>query len=171
MKRLSSYPLPQWHQHQGATNDCGPFSAAIVINALHGEKVVEAERLARQLEKRSGLRLPGRIPHWATFPWGLVRLFPPFGLQARWQWHANEAHLLRDIEDGVAVIVLVGDLLHFENGRWKGWMHYKVLYGKEEEAWLFVDPAERQPIHRQATEVFTRRWRNAARQIIEVWRP
>ncbi len=167
---VSSHPFPRWHQNQGAENDCGPVSAAIVINALQGRAMVKAAHLSRELGQWHGLRPPGRIPRWATFPWGMVRLFRSYGLRARWRLLVGEARLRQALGRGLAVVVLVGEPLRFERGHWRGWMHYKVLYGYDEETWLFVDPAALSPITRQRTEIFMREWRNAARQIIEVWK-
>ncbi len=169
MVPLSPHPFPRWHRHQGATNDCGPISAAIVINALRGARVADAAQLSRRLERRSGLHPPGRIPHWATFPWGMTRLFREHGLRARWRLWVPEARLRHDLERGIAVIVLVGEPLRFRRMRWRGWTHYKVLYGYEEGMWLFVDPAALVPLSRQRDEAFARLWRNTGRQIIEVW--
>ncbi len=168
---LSPYPFPRWHRYQGATNDCGPVSAAIVINTLRGEARAEPSALDHLLRQWRGWRPPGRIPRWATFPWGMCSLFRRYGLRARWRILADEKRLRLDLREGVAVIVLVGEPWHFERLRWRGWTHYKVLYGWEAGHWLFVDPAAPVPLVREDAATFTRRWRKTGRQLIEIWPP
>ncbi len=169
MRRISTHPFPQWHCYQGESNDCGPVSATIVLNTLMGEDVADPDTLSKELLLREGLHLPGRIPRWATFPWGLVRLFRQRGLQARWRLLVKEAQLHENLRRGVATIVVVGEPFRFEGGRWRGWAHYEVLYGWEEGQWLLVDPASRTPVISQSAEAFIRQWRNLGRQVIEVW--
>ncbi len=102
MRRVSPHPFPQWHCYQGAGNDCGPVSATIVLNTLMGENAADPETLSKELLLRKGLRLPGRIPRWATFPWGIVRLFRQRGFQARWRLLVKEAQLHENLRRGVA---------------------------------------------------------------------
>ncbi len=162
--------LPRWHCYQGEANDCGPFAAAIAINALKNEPAVDPTALARWLERRQGVQLPGRVPRWATFPWGVVRMLRAHGLGARWRPFAKRESLARNIRRGIVTIVLVGEPFRFRGGRWAGWMHYKVLYGRQGERWLFVDPASREPIVSETDAVFSRQWRNGAQIIIETWK-
>ncbi len=173
-KQLSP-PLPKWHVHQGETNDCGPFCAAIVANALRDAPVVSAPALARELERAPrDLHhiLPDRIKGWATFPWGVVHALRKLGFQARWQMGASLERLRENLEHDRVSIVIVGEPFAFEGGKWQGWAHYKVLYAWDpEEGWAFVDPAasEKQVFSYQDTEAFERQWKQVGRILIEVW--
>lgn len=68
--------LGAW-RHQGPSNDCAPYCAAMVLNGLLRAEV-DASSLARELDRprRGGLfglvPVPRRVPGSATFPWGLV---------------------------------------------------------------------------------------------------
>lgn len=159
-------PLERWHKYQGQTNDCGPFSVAIVANALLAGEVVQPQALAQEMDARG---LPERIPGWVMFPWALAFAFRRLGLRARWRVGAREARLWRNLRAGVATIVVLGQPLRFEGRHWKGWSHYKVLRAWEpERGWSFVDPGGRANISWQPEAEFLRQWSTMGRQIIEV---
>ena len=160
--------LPLWHQWQGHTNDCGPFSAAIATNALRGARVVEGALIAEAMVEQWP---PERIPGWATFPWGVARMLRRFGLRPRWRIGASERRLLRNLDAGRTTLVLVGEPLRFEGRRWAGWSHYKLLYAWGPEAgWAFVDPgASGSRVYTyQKAATFRRLWTWMGRQCIEV---
>lgn len=171
MHLRAAAPLPACHLHQGESNDCGPFSAAIVINALLGRGLADPHELSGRLERWEGLRPPGRILRGPTFPWGMVHLLRGYGLSARWRPFATVERLRANLREGRVTIVLIGEPLRFCRWRWCGWMHYRVLYGWEPGRWLFVDPAVREATTTVEEALFLRRWRNAARILIEVEQP
>jgi hypothetical protein len=166
-KRMSG-PLPDWHQWQGPTNDCGPFSAAIVTNALLDTHVADGPLVAQSM---TGRTIPERIPNWATFPWGVVRALRRMAVRARWHVGASESKLVQNLDEGRTTIVIVGEPLRFEEGEYKGWAHYKVLYAWDPvEGWAFVDPAARRSkvYTYQDAETFRRQWTLMGRQLVEI---
>ncbi|MBN2005634.1 MAG: C39 family peptidase [Anaerolineae bacterium] len=169
------YPLPEWHVCQGNSNDCGPFSATIVANALRNGAVVDAQKLARAMEeapKEPGFTLPARMKGWATFPWGIVYALRSFGFEARWKIGASLRHLKENLDNGLTTIVIVGDPLRFDNGKWAGWAHYKVLYAWDPmQGWAFVDPAAStaEVFSYQDDASFQEQWTWMGRHVIEVW--
>ncbi len=170
-----NYPLPEWHVNQGNSNDCGPFSATIVANALRNAAVVDAPKLARAMEdapREPGQLLPARMKGWATFPWGIVYALRSFGFEAQWKMGTSLRRLKGNLDKGVTSIVIVGDPLRFDNGKWAGWAHYKVLYAWDpEEGWAFVDPAapDSDIFSYQDDKSFQEQWTWMGRHVIEVW--
>ena len=162
------HPLPDWHQWQGRTNDCGPFSAAIVTNALLDAHAVDGALMA---ESMTGRAIPERIPNWATFPWGVVRALRRMAVRARWRVGASPSRLVRNLDEGRTTIVIVGEPLRFAGWRYQGWAHYKVLYAWDPvRGWAFVDPAARQSTvyTYQDAETFRRQWTSMGRQLVEI---
>ncbi len=166
-KRMHN-PLPDWHQWQGWTNDCGPFSTAIVTNAMLEAHAVDGALLAQSM---TGRTIPERIPNWATFPWGVVWALRRMAIRARWRVGASESRLVRNLDEGRTTIVIVGEPLRFEKWEYKGWAHYKVLYAWDpDKGWAFVDPAaSRSTVYTyQKPEAFRRQWTLMGRQLVEV---
>jgi hypothetical protein len=161
-------PLPDWHQWQGWTNNCGPFSAAIVANALLDAHVADGTLVAESMNAGA---IPERIPEWATFPWGVIRALRRMAVRARWRAAVPESRLLRNLDAGRTTIVMVGEPLRFEGWTYKGWGHYKVLYAWDPvKGWAFVDPAApRSRVYSyQDAATFRRQWTWLGRQVIEV---
>lgn len=179
-KKQLPQPLPKWHVHQGASNDCGPYCATIVANALRDDAVVDPHSLARALEQapedaptgnawRAKL-LPARIKGWATFPWGVVYALESMGFQARWRVGASLKRLRKNLDKGRTTIVIVGDPLNSVDGQWRGWAHYKILYAWDPDSgWAFVDPAATDVFSYQDAESFKEQWTWMGRNLIEVW--
>ncbi len=173
--KVMPQPLPKWHVYQGHTNDCGPFCATIAANALHDDAVVDAPTLARAMEgapQDMGRLLPSRVKGWATFPWGLVHALRSLGFQARWRVAASLDRLKNNVYEDRVTIVIVGDPFDFEDGEWRGWAHYKVLYAWDPESgFAFVDPAssEADVFSYQDAASFEHEWSWMGRIMIEVW--
>ncbi len=165
-----SFPVEQWHVFQGDSNDCGPYSAAITGNALCSVLALDAPTLARSLEQWNKRQPPGRIPGWATFPWGVRRALRELGLRAKWRIKATRELLLANIHADIVQIVLIGEPFRRVQKKWAGWAHYKTLVAwHPQRGWGFVDSAVPQAdLSWQADEEFTRLWANMGQQVIEV---
>lgn len=166
-----SCALDKWHIYQGNTNDCGPFCVTIVANGLYRAPLVNAHALAEELSRRG---FPDRIPGWATLPWGMVRSLRTLGLEARWRFGVSFKRLFDNLRGAMVTIVIVGEPLRFQKGKYAGWSHYKVLYTWEPARGLgFVDPgtADASGMTWQTLEAFRREWNWMGRQIVEVRRP
>ena len=123
------------HQYQGKSNDCGPYTAAIVINALQGLRL-DGTQLAHQMERlnfRPFLTVR-RFPGWATFPWGVTGVLREYGLKSSWHFLANQGLLDRALSHSIAIPIF---------GSWKPfWAHFAILVADHPElGWGFVDPA------------------------------
>jgi hypothetical protein len=145
------------HACQGKSNDCGPFSAAIVLNALL-KAGVDPEQVARELERpRWWGPLPRvrRVPGYATFPWGVADALREHGLQASWRPWASTARLQRGLASGELLLPIYG-------GWKKGtpWAHFAVLAAHDpERGWGFVDPQhEHGGLVWHRDERFRRKW-------------
>ena len=158
--------LLQAHHFQGKTNDCGPFSAAIVLRALQRTDL-EGSKLAKQMNAirwRGILPIFQRIPNWATFPWGIVHVLQNFGLQTNWSAFQTDSALIRALRQGMIPIIILG--------QWKPlWAHYLILVAQDDEqGWGFVDPAHTKPqiIWKQRSE-FDRLWKHYGKVLITVF--
>lgn len=166
-----SYPLERWHQHQGKSNDCGPFCVAIVNNALRDTFVVDAQSVAQEMSKWDRRSVPKRIAGWATFPWGVAGELRRMGWNAHWRVLQSPEHLLENLHRQIIPIIIIGEPLRFKSGRWSGWSHYKVLFAWDpDQGWGFVDPIAKHEggLLWQADQEFRSLWSNMGRQIIEV---
>ncbi|MBI5080755.1 MAG: hypothetical protein HZB17_05550 [Chloroflexi bacterium] len=98
--------LLNFHQWQGKSNDCGPFTTAIVLNTFRGEKIFDGKTLALEMNcprlRWHGL-LPlivvRRIPNWATMPWGIADTLTQHGVRARWRFGATKDDLLNALKN------------------------------------------------------------------------
>lgn len=178
-------PVYRYYQYQALTNDCGPTTLAIAANTLWGREELQGPTVAREMN-RIGLAWrafpyigPSRIPGWATFPWGLVHHLRKRGLRARWHPFGSLDRLRRNLLDDTITVVIVGEPLRWENRGYRGWAHYKVLFGYEAgRGLLFVDPAVKRPkdprriehhgLSWQGEAEFLRQWANLLRLYIEV---
>jgi hypothetical protein len=162
-----SFPIVQFHQPQGQTNDCAPFTVAIVINALTGENLSGA-RLAQEMNRvrlsPRGLPFPviRRIPNWATFPWGIADELGRHGLRARWRLGASENDLLTALRENRVALPIVGSLAPL-------WAHVKILVAHEAaRGWGFVDPAQpRAEVIWDSPQRFALLWGNWGHLLIE----
>ncbi len=128
-------------RQQTHPNDCGPFAAAAIIQALTGRPVV-AEELAAALDRprRRGLwgilPLVRRLPRYATFPWGVADALRQHGLQAGWRFGMEAEDLIERLARGELLVPIVGAW------RPKPWAHYMVLLAHNPgRGWGFADPA------------------------------
>lgn len=160
--------LLQAHQFQGQSYDCGPYSTAIIINALIGTNL-RGETVARQLNapaRRGIFPIFRRIPGWATFPWGIVGFLQEHGLKADWKVLASHRHLLECLEKPVIPLVITGE--------WRPlWAHYLIFveYGVN-SGYGFVDPAHTDAaIVYKDEKTFLRQWSRVGRNLIEVTVP
>jgi len=178
-------PVYQYHQYQGVTNDCGPTCLAIAANAVRGREELEAVRVAQEMN-RLGLAwrafpylAVSRIPNWATFPWGIVHTLRKRGIPARWRPFGTVERLRKNLLEDQVTIVMVGEPLRWDGGRYRGWAHAKVVFGHvAERGFVFVDPAVRRSsdpnrleyhgLTWQGLEEFVRQWRNLCRVYVEV---
>jgi len=143
-------PVYRYHQHQGDTNDCGPTSLAIAANALLGEERFEGARVAEEMNDLAFEVRPfphfvvRRIRNWATFPWGIVHYLRQQDIAAHWSPLGTVKRLHRNLLADRITIVMVGEPLRWEGGRYRGWAHAKVLFGYTPgQGYVFVDPGYR----------------------------
>jgi hypothetical protein len=152
------------HQAQGQSNDCGPFSSAIVLHAIEGKEHAGNE-LARKMDKIRWAIPPvvRRIPGWATFPWGIVDILREHGAHARWHLLSNPDFLRWNLSSGQILLPIFGELKPM-------WAHVAILVTFDPaQGWGFVDPAMHTPqLKWRPDEEFTRMWRNYGRIVIEV---
>jgi hypothetical protein len=153
------------HLFQGSTNNCGPFSAAIILK-MFDHPNINGEQISKELGKihwKGIIPLIRRVPNWATFPWGVADLFSQYGMTAKWRWLCTYSHLIENIKTDKITIVLIGSWL-------SGWAHYKILVAADTQNGLgFIDPGFKNPqICWQPLGEFLTQWRFFARSIIEV---
>jgi hypothetical protein len=163
MLRLA-LPLLQFHQYQGATNDCGPFTVAMVVNALTGAEVRGAD-VARAMNRprlRGGIPVVRRIPGWATFPWGLADELERHHIPARWRFGATETHLRAALAEGRCALPIFGELRPL-------WAHVRLVAEYDpERGWGFVDAAHPQPEVVWDNPIrFAGWWRNYGNLLVE----
>jgi hypothetical protein len=165
------------------TNDCGPTSLAIAANALLDREAFRGPDVAEEMshvvfEWRPipHLMVP-RIPGWATFPWGIVHAFRKQGFGARWRLFGTAERLQRNLLANRITIVVIGEPLRWERWTYRGWAHFKILFGHTPgRGFLFVDPGyslggdswSRHGLFWQEEAAFLRQWRNMLRITIEV---
>jgi hypothetical protein len=151
------------HLWQGSSNDCGPYSAAMVINALTPNPVDPAA-LAREMDRvawRGVLPVIRRVPQWATMPWGVADILRRNGVPAVWKPLRTEADLIALLESGRIPIVIVG--------AWRPmWGHVMVLLAWDPvQGWGFADPAwPDASLHWFDPPRFARLWRTYGRVVI-----
>ncbi len=155
--------LVESHQYQRKSNDCGPFSAAIVLNALLGLQI-DGTVLAREMNEpywKWILPIIRRIPGWMTFPWGMVNVFRDYGLASDWRLLMDEATLLRNLGEGKAVLPVMGG--------WKpAWAHIAVLGAYHDRlGWGLINPARRSAgVQWMPGAEFLRTWKAMGRIVI-----
>lgn len=178
-------PIYRYYQYQALTNDCGPTTLAIAANTLRGREELQGPTVARDMNlfglawRAFPYVAPSRIPGWATFPWGLVHHLRKRGIRARWQPFGSLNRLRRNLLDDTITVVIIGEPLRWEKRSYRGWAHYKVLFGYEAgRGLLFVDPAVRRSqdpkriehhgLSWQGEAEFLRQWANMLRLYVEV---
>ena len=157
--------LEKNHQFQGKTNNCGAFSAAIILSTIT-PKAVDGSQLASDLNSvrwRGILPVIRRIPNWATFPWGVIDVFKEQGIRTKFSLFTDRETLLRAIISDSIVITI--------NGAYKPlWAHYKIPVLYSEKKFGFIDPAYPQKQVTLQDEVdFYKEWRHYGRIMIQVF--
>jgi hypothetical protein len=153
------------HVPQGRSNDCGPYSAAMLINTLCSQKV-DPSNLARELDHIrwiGPLPFVRRIPNWATFPWGVADALRLRGIPAHWRPFGSPAALVRTLHSGSIPIVFIGSFKPM-------WGHVMVLLARDPiRGWGFSDPAWPSPeLHWLPDSTFLSQWRTYANSWVEV---
>ena len=182
--RLSK-PVYRYHQYQGFTNDCGPTSVAIAVNALLGERKLEGPTVAEEMSRVAFEWKPvphlvvQRIRNWATFPWGMAYRLWKEGFRARWRPFGTLEKLEQNLRADRLTLVVMGEPWRWEKWKYVGWAHVKVLFGRALDGrLLFVDPGYARPLDSgtlechglfaQDEDEFLRQWRNLLRIYVEV---
>ena len=189
-------PVYHYHQYQGDTNDCGPTSVAIAVNALLGRRVLEGPVVAGEMSRVAFAWKPlphlvvPRIPEWATFPWGITYYLRKHGFRARWRPFGTMERLERNLRADRLTMVMMGEPWKWRKvpegevrpwRRWayNGWAHVKILFGRVPgRGFFFVDPGYARSRDRESVEhhglfwqeedEFLRQWRSLLRIFIEV---
>ncbi|MGD2103870.1 MAG: hypothetical protein PVJ55_01995 [Anaerolineae bacterium] len=181
-------PVYRFHEFQGDSNDCGPTSIAIAINALEGRRELEGRVVAKEMNRRAFEWRPfhdpilPRLPNWATFPWGIVEYLRQRGFRARWRPFGTLKRLDHNLRIDRMTMVVTGEPWRWENGAYRGWSHIKLLFGRlPGRGLIFVDPGCQRSSKRDRLEyhglfwqderAFLRQWGNLLRILIEVEKP
>ncbi len=152
----SAAEIGSYYQYQGSrTNDCGPFSLAMIINLQLGECRVKGKELGDLMQAASrgfGL-LRYRFTSWmgqrrgATSPWGLTLAYRNLGTRLvgvntrqlgriRWRLGGSKDRLLRNVDGGVLSTLLLV---------WKGASaaHFATVVGYDRggDRFLLLDSA------------------------------
>jgi hypothetical protein len=161
--------LLKYHQYQGQSNDCAPFSVAIVVNTLKDAVIVEGDQLAMEMNQPR-LRWVGplpvplirRVPNWATFPWGVADVLRQYGIRCRWQFGADPGRLRRALAEDRIALPVIGELRPL-------WAHIKPLAAVHpQDGWGFSDPAySGSELVWQSDSDFQRLWRNYGCLLVE----
>ncbi len=152
------------HQFQGQTNDCVPFSIAMVANGLRGLNV-DGKELGQEMNRvhwRGMLPVIYRMPNWAAFPWGMTAVLKDYGFPAKWRLLQNAVHLVEKIKSGDILLPIIG--------RWRPlWAHVMVLLAHHPElGWGFANPAHAKgELYWLRHAGFERQWRAMGKMIIE----
>jgi len=146
-------------QDQKNTNDCGPFSTAIALNAYLNTDRYKGADIAQEMNHSIWYRWP----NYATWPWGVAAYIRRQGVPARMRPFASELDLQEAIDQNRIVIVMIG----WHDG-FKLQGHYMVLAGYDpQQGYRFVDPASGTFEFRRRDE-FLQGWAFWGRVIIEV---
>ena len=166
-------PLAKYHQFQDVSNNCGPFTIAIVVNALRDQELLHGKEVARAMN-RPRLRWLGplpwpvvrRLPDNATFPWGMVDELRRHGVKARWRFGATTADLHKALSENRVAMPIIGEIIKPRKSK-ALWAHVKPLSRYEPEVgYSFVDPA-RDQAGEWPDEDFEWLWSNWGRLLVE----
>ncbi len=97
-------------QCQGNTNNCGPFTTAVVVNTLCHTQL-DGGKLADDLNQvawRGIIPVVRRLPNSATFPWGMVDVFLRHDLKASWSLFTPINKLLALLKAGNILMPIIG---------------------------------------------------------------
>jgi len=175
-------PIYDYHQYQGQTNNCGPTSLAILMNAFTRSTAFSGPLIADELNewtKHFPKLLVPRISGWATFPWGLAQYLRYKNLPGSWAPFGSLNKLIDNIKRETMTMVVIGEPFRFKDAKYVGWAHIKVLYGYTPGTLYFVDPQYRKEagsineignsgVYRQSEGDFLKLWSNLFRLYIEL---
>ena len=155
------------HQYQAQSENCGPFCAAMAINAIKGSHL-DGNDLALSMNR------PGfdhflitirRIPNYATFPWGIVDVLSENGIKSSWKFFSNFSDLSSLISQKNILIILTATYQPLSG-------HYRILASIEDDKIGFIDPAHpEQDIKYQPRPSFLLEWQNAFNPLITIQVP
>jgi hypothetical protein len=158
-------------QFQGFTNNCGPTTTAIVLNALCG-LTLNGPELAEQMNKmvwRGVLPVVRRIPNSATLPWGMVDVFRSHGMKATWRIFTRTSHLFEGLARGKILMPVIGSIKPVS-------AHVMTLVAwDQKDGWGFANTAydehkifwESDPRFMQTWGSFSKSWRVTAHLLVE----
>ena len=152
-------------QYQADSNDCGPYTTASVINALL-DKGLDAAELALEMDRpvwRGPQFVIRRVPHWATFPWGMVDVFHSYGLNASWRPFTSLDNLWERLSGNYVLMPVQGGLKPL-------WAHVMALVKWDPNlGWGFANTQF--PYHRHTwiqDDLFRKQWQFTFRTVVEV---
>lgn len=164
--------LIKFHAWQGKSNDCGPFTTAMALNALHDQKIFEPAQLAKEMNRpvlrwRGPLPIPviRRLPNYATMPWGIADVLGEHGVGARWRFGATPDELWRALSERRLAMPIIGEIKLPR----LIWAHVKILVAHEATKGVgFIDPAHpKAEVVWQNEEQFMRLWNNWKNLLVE----
>jgi hypothetical protein len=153
------------HQYQGKTNDCGPFSASIIVSALK-KQILLGKSLSKYFDDYPvQLRFPFiyRIPGWATFPWGIAAALKQYGIKSKWNVLMSTKDLKSSLLSYNIIIVLTGSWTPLSG-------HYRILAAYDaDKGWGFVDPAVQENVITWQNDTdFQKAWKAMGRSVITI---
>jgi hypothetical protein len=156
--------LISFHQYQGKTNDCGPYSASIIVSALK-KQILLGKSLSKYFDDYPvQLRFPFffRIPGWATFPWGIAAALKQYGIRSKWNLLVSTKDLISALSQNI-VIVLTGSWFPLSG-------HYRILVAYDaDKGWGFVDPAVPENVIAWQNDAdFQTTWKAMGRSVITI---
>ena len=142
-------------QHQGSSNDCGPYTTATVLNALL-DLNLDGDQLAQQMDKpvwRCQSFVIRWVPNWATFPWGIVDVMQEFGLRSTWRVFESKNHLQLALSQGSVLMPILGSLVPL-------WAHVMILVAWDlHKGWGFANTQfSHQNVYWVTDGYFTSHW-------------
>ncbi|MEN6300542.1 MAG: hypothetical protein ABFD51_11655 [Anaerolineaceae bacterium] len=161
-------PIIESLQYQGHTNDCAPFTIATIIKAFNGI-IINGSELARKMDKpiwRGNYLSIRRIPHWATFPWGMVDVFREYGFEANWGFFYSTDKLRQNLENGMISIPVLCSLKPF------GAHVMTLLAWHPAEGWGFANTQSfAHELYWVSNRQLMKQWNLSGRLLIEVQAP
>jgi hypothetical protein len=151
-------------QHQGSSNDCGPYTTATVLNALL-DLNLDGDQLAQQMDKpiwRGPRFVIRRVPNWATFPWGIVDVMQEFGIRSNWRVFESKNHLHLALSQGTILMPILGSLVPL-------WAHVMILVAWDHhKGWGFANTQfNHQNVYWVTDGYFTSHWNAMVHLLIE----
>lgn len=151
-------------QHQGTSNDCGPYTTATVLNAMLGLNL-DGDQLAQQMDKpvwRGPRFVIRRVPNWATFPWGIVDVMKEHGLKASWRPFVTTNHLKQALAQGKVLLPIIGSLNPL-------WAHVMTLVAWDlHKGWGFANTqSSHHSVDWVSNSYFTSRWNVMVHLLVE----